>query len=163
MSRRARAISSLSVSRSAVAASESFVSSAAVERRRCLLDQHERAVLGELQVALGLREAHDLGLRAVQAQLGGLEHREHRLVVGEDADRADGGERGEHLDLLGEHLPLGGEHFELGTSRAAIGYFLAASTTSSIVPFRKNARSGTSSCLPSMISSKPRIVSAIGT
>ena len=40
---------------------------------------------------------------------------------------------------------------------------LAAFTTSSIVPFRKNALSVTSSCLPWMISSKPRIVSAIGT
>ena len=78
MSRSARACSSLSgAARSAAArASESFVSN--VPRsirsgRDRLLDEHQRAVLGELQVALGLREAHDLGLRAIQAQLGRLQ------------------------------------------------------------------------------------------
>ncbi len=33
-------------------------------RRDRLLDEHQRAVLGELQVALGLREAHDLTPRS---------------------------------------------------------------------------------------------------
>src|SRR5215813_6339292 len=40
---------------------------------------------------------------------------------------------------------------------------LAASTTSSMPPLRKNACSGMSSCFPAMISLKPRIVSSIGT
>ena len=39
----------------------------------------------------------------------------------------------------------------------------AFSTASSIVPTKRNADSGRLSCLPSMISEKPRIVSAIGT
>src|ERR1700691_4078100 len=125
------------------------------------LDQHERAIIGELQIPLSLREPHDPILRAIQPQLGRLQASQQRLVVGEDADRAHGRERREHLDLLVEHLALGREHFD---RELRVGhYFLAASTTSSIVPFRKKADSGTSSCLPSMISSKPLIVSAIGT
>src|SRR6185437_4325512 len=112
-------------------------------------------------------------------------------MVGQDADRPHGCARGEHLDLLAEHLSLGSEHFdwELGArhgllasaghaaprfelkaafqaafaNRATPDHSFVSSSTCSIVPFRKNARSGTSSCLPSMISSKPRIVSAIGT
>src|SRR6185437_8844981 len=99
-------------------------------------------------------------------------------MVGQDADRPHGCARGEHLDLLAEHLSLGSEHFdwELGArhgllasaghaafqaafaNRATPDHSFASSSTCSIVPFRKNARSGTSSCLPSMISSKPRIV-----
>src|ERR1700735_4698943 len=39
----------------------------------------------------------------------------------------------------------------------------ASGTTGSIVPLRKNADSGRSSCLPSRISLKPRIDSATGT
>src|SRR5438128_7126353 len=81
-------------------------------RRDRLLDEHQRAVLGELQVSLGLGEAHDLRLRAVQPQLGRFEQREHRLVVGEDPDRAQGGVGGEHLHLLVEHLALGGEDLD---------------------------------------------------
>src|SRR5438105_13158496 len=50
----------------------------AIERLGCdrLLDEHERAVVSELQVALCLGEAHDVRLGAVQAQLGGFEQRE---------------------------------------------------------------------------------------
>src|SRR5262249_34676717 len=125
-----------------------------------LLDEQQRLILGELQVALRLREAHDLAVRAVQAQLRRLEDREQGLVAREDRDQPQAGSRRDHLDLLVEHLPLGREHLRW---EPAVAHASAASRTWSIVPFRKNALSGTSSSLPSMISSNPRIVSAIGT
>src|SRR5579875_265800 len=72
-----------------------------------LLDQQQRAVVLELDVALGLREAHDLLLRAVQTQLGRLEQPQQRLMPREDADGADSCARRDHLDLLGEGLAFG--------------------------------------------------------
>ena len=53
-------------------------------RRGGVLDQDEGAVVRHLQVALALREAHDVALGLVEAQLGGVEHGQQRLVVGED-------------------------------------------------------------------------------
>src|SRR4029077_19639186 len=93
--------------------------------------------------------------------LGWLERREHRLLARGGGDRADRRTRRDHFALLREDLARGGQHFD--REPRVRHYFFAASTTSSIVPLRKNALSGTSSCLPSMISSKPLIVSAIGT
>src|SRR6516164_6379578 len=55
-------------------------------RRDRLLDEQQRLVLRELQVSLGLREAQDLILGAVQPQLRGLEDREQGLVPGQDPD-----------------------------------------------------------------------------
>src|SRR5213079_680360 len=78
------------------------------------------------------------------------------------ADRADGGPRREHLDLVVEDLPLGRQHLH-AERRVGHQSFFVAATTSSIVPLSRNADSGTSSCWPSRISLKPRIVSAIGT
>src|SRR4051812_9034401 len=75
-----------------------------------LLDEDQHATVGHLDVALALREAHDVGLRPVQPQLGGLEHAEQRLVVGQDADRAHARAGRDHLDLLVEDLTLGGEN-----------------------------------------------------
>src|SRR3954452_1788078 len=75
-----------------------------------LLDEDQHAPVGHLDVALALREAHDVGLRPVQPQLGGLEHAEQRLVVGQDADRAHARAGRDHLDLLVEDLTLGGEN-----------------------------------------------------
>src|ERR1019366_7628506 len=88
---------------------------------------------------------------------------QQRLVVCEQADRADRRTGREHLDLLVEDLPLRGE--DLGDKPGARhqSAWAAASTTCSIRPLRKNALSGRSSCLPSISSAKPRIVSAIGT
>ena len=70
--------------------------------------------------------------------------------------------RVESISTSSEKTSPSGVSTSAGNLACAI-IFLAASTTSSIVPFRKKALSGTSSCLPSMISSKPLIVSAIGT
>ena len=111
--------------RSSVPSSALASSSSARLRRSCrsaasrsstledLVDEHERAVAGHLQEALALRVADDLGLRLVEPQLGRVEHRQQRLVVGEDADRAHAGARGDHLDLVVEDLALGGEDLDL--------------------------------------------------
>ena len=83
--------------------------------------QQQHAVVGHLHVALGLSEADDVGLALVQAKLGRIEHRQHRLVVGEDADRADRGPRRDHLDLVVEHLAFRGQDLDrelLGPSSA---------------------------------------------
>ena len=77
-----------------------------------LLDQDQRAVVRHLQVALALGEAHDVGLGLVEPQLGRVEHRQQRLVVGEDADRADRRPRRDHLDLVVEDLALGGQDLD---------------------------------------------------
>jgi hypothetical protein len=47
-----------------------------VARRVRLLDEHEHAVLRDLDVALALRVGHDVRIAAVEAQLGRLEHAE---------------------------------------------------------------------------------------
>ena len=56
------------------------------------------------------------------------------------------GHRRDHFDLLLEDLARRRQHFR--RKLRAGHHCLAASTTSSIVPFRKNARSGSSSWLP---------------
>src|SRR5207244_3633502 len=90
----------------------------AVERVRVhrLLDQHQRAVVHHLEVALALREPDDVRLGLVEAQLGGLQDRHQRRVVGQDADRPHARARGDHLDLVVEDLPLRGQDLgpELG-------------------------------------------------
>ena len=48
-----------------------------------------RDVRLHLEVALALRQAHDVALGLVEAQLGRVQHGQHRLVVGQDADRPD--------------------------------------------------------------------------
>src|SRR4051812_2708248 len=78
-----------------------------------LLHEHEHLVLDHLEVALPLGEADDVGVGAVQPQLGRLEHGHQRGVVGEHADRPRGRPGGHHLHLVGEHLPLRGEHLAL--------------------------------------------------
>ena len=50
-----------------------------------------------------------------------------------------------------------------GASQASALAAFAFSTASSIVPTKRNADSGSASCLPSRISRKPRMVSLIGT
>ena len=85
--------------------------------REHLVDEHERVRARHLQEALALGEAHDLGLRLVQPQLGRVEHRQQRLVVGQHADAAHGGARGQHLDLVVEGLALRGEDLD-GERRA---------------------------------------------
>ena len=183
--------SSCSASRSRSRSSEALSSPGLMG----LLDEDQRAVVGDLQVALGLGEADDLGLGLVQTQLGRVEHRQQRRVVGEDADRAHRRAGRDHLDLVVEDLALGGEDLDRelrwAISRSELSSVVAPRrirlaslcprlglrprrlsavspspprllTTSSIVPFRKKARSGRSSCLPSRISLKPRIDSSIG-
>ena len=88
---------------------EPFVERGGVEVARLyrLLDKHQRVVLGELDVALRLREAQGLGLAVHQTQLGRFEQREHRLVAGEDADRSHGRLRRDHFHVVGEDLALG--------------------------------------------------------
>src|SRR5438128_1401446 len=87
----------------------------AVERVRVhrLLDQHQRAVVHHLEVALALREPDDVRLGLVEAQLGGLQDRHQRRVVGQDADRPHARARGDHLDLVVEDLPLRGQDLGL--------------------------------------------------
>ena len=48
----------------------------------------------------------------MEPQLGGIEHREQRLVMREDADRADRRAGREHLDLVVEDLALGREDLD---------------------------------------------------
>jgi len=119
--------------------------------------------VGDLQVALALREAHDVGLALVEAKLGRVEHGQQRLVVGQHTDRPDGGLRRDHLDLVVEHLAVRREHLDLEGRTSHQRLLFAASTTSSILPLSRNADSGRSSCLPSRISRNERTVSAIGT
>jgi hypothetical protein len=61
-----------------------------------------------LEEPLALGEAHDVGLGLVKPQLGRVEHREQRLVIGQQADRPDRRLGGDHLHLVVEDLPLGG-------------------------------------------------------
>src|SRR4051812_17481974 len=131
--------------------------------RKDLVDQHERVLAGHLQEPLALRVADDLGLRLVEPQLRGVEHRQQRLVVGQDADGAHARARGHHLDLVVEGLALRREDLDLERSPRHQRFFLAASTTSSILPLSRNADSGRSSCWPSRISLNERTVSAIDT
>src|SRR5215475_4262372 len=72
-----------------------------------LLDEDQRVVVGHLQVSLGLGEADDLRVALVQTQLGWVEHRQQRRVIGQDADRADRRPRRDLLDLVVEDLPFG--------------------------------------------------------
>src|SRR5215218_9378477 len=89
-----------------------------------LVDEHQRMRAGDLQEALALRVADDVGLRLVEPQLRRVEHRQQRLVVGEQADRAHGGLRGHHLDLVVEDLALGGEDLDPERGARHLGLLL---------------------------------------
>src|SRR6185295_19239220 len=133
-----------------------------VDRER-LVDEDERVGALHLEEALALREPDHLGLGPVEPQLGRVQDRQQRLVVGQDADAAHARARGHHLDLVVEDLALGGEDLDGERGPGHRQSFFAASTTSSIDPLRKNADSGRSSCLPSSTSRNERTVSPIGT
>src|SRR3954447_21451329 len=77
--------------------------------RHRLADQHGGVIGEHLQPALGLSPALDLAALHVQSKLRRAKPREHRHVVGEDADLADGGPGGELLHLAFEDLSLRGE------------------------------------------------------
>jgi hypothetical protein len=69
-------------------------------------------VVDHLQVTLALGEADDLRVGPIEPELRRIQHRQQRLVVGEDADRTDHGPGRHHLDFLVEHLALGGEDLD---------------------------------------------------
>ena len=77
--------------------------------------EQEHFVVHDLQVALGLREADNVGLRLVEPELRRLEHAHQRRVVGQDAQRPHGRARRDHLDLVVEDLSLRGQ--DLGAKR----------------------------------------------
>src|SRR5215216_294104 len=77
-----------------------------------LVDEHQRMRAGDLQEALALRVADDVGLRLVEPQLRRVEHRQQRLMVREQADGAHAGLRGHHLDLVVEDLAVRGEDLD---------------------------------------------------
>ena len=93
----------------------------------------------------------------------GRSHTKRRDIVdvpGQDADLAvDGGNRQTHR-LAVKALPVRGHDLQM-ICHAFSPFALA--TTSSMEPANRNADSGISSCLPSMISLKPRMVSFRGT
>src|SRR3954451_15821167 len=92
-----------------------------------LLDEHQRALGRHLEIALALGEADDVGLGLMEPQLGGIEHREQRLVMREDADRADRRARREHLDLVVEDLALGREDLDV---ERRVGHYLSSPSPS---------------------------------
>src|SRR3954468_23181922 len=94
-----------------------------------LLDEHQRALGRDLEISLALGEADDVGVGLVEAQLGGIEHRQQRLVMREDADRADRRAGREHLDLVIEDLALGRE--DLDVKRRVGHYWSSPSPLSS--------------------------------
>src|SRR5262249_15349785 len=97
-----------------------------------------------------------------------LKRRQQRRVTRQDAEIPVGARNLHLVDLLPHEQTLGRDDFELKMrwnrgNRHQPFRFRAFSTTSSIPPARKKSCSLMSSCLPSTISLKPRIVSAIGT
>src|SRR3954453_21776337 len=105
------------------------------------------------------------------AHLADPQRRQQGSVAGEHADLTVG--RGQHdfIDFDVDDLPLARDDGEVDLGRKCVGhpvpyaasFFIcsARSSTCSIVPMSRKACSGMSSCFPSTISLKPRIVSAI--
>src|SRR4029079_4172567 len=83
----------------------------------------------------------------------------------EDAEIAVGPRDFDLVDLFVDERPVRRHDLELQVLRERhdVYRFAAFATTSSIDPARKKSCSLIASCLPSTISLKPRIVSAIGT
>jgi len=106
---------------------------------------------------------------AVQPQLGRIEHRQHRLWVGEDPDRADDRLGRDKLDLVVEHpvpsvVSTSTGNFSCGTRGLLVVAGLAGVLDDLVDrPLEEERALGQVVVLPWRISSNPRIDSSTGT